>query len=60
MTDNEQLVWAIARWAEAAESKPEVPAYRDMCLRTVKALELELQTGRPHCACCLSPDTWHR
>jgi hypothetical protein len=35
-------------------------AYAEMCHRTAKALRLEIETGKAHCSCCLSPDNWHQ
>ena len=55
MTSKQQLEWAIQKWSEAAISGASNPAYAASCDRTVKALQLELETGVAHCNCHLQP-----
>jgi len=55
MTKIQQLEWAIERWAVAALQGAANHEYAAICDQTVKALQLELETGEAHCNCHLKP-----
>lgn len=60
---------AIAHWKQIAQAERDLHLvtggrfgrldYAEVCERTARALQMEIETGKPHCSCCLSPDNWH-
>jgi hypothetical protein len=57
MATKEELEKAIEDWKAAAEWGAE--GHKDACLRTVKALEIERDTGVAVCSCCFVPFAEH-
>ncbi len=50
-----QIRWAIAMWQKAWTFN-DTDAFVQTCHRTVRSLELELATGKPHCVLHLKPN----
>jgi len=48
----QQLKWAVNQWRKAADNDKWPPS-KETSLKAAKALELELETGQPHCVCHL-------
>lgn len=55
MENEEQIKWAIGMWRKASHDLTATAAYSDSCERAAQSLELELQTGTPHCMCHMRP-----
>lgn len=63
------VVVSIRHWRELAEEMTKMAIYEERmgrvgvgyrnkaatCEQTARALELEVETGKPHCVCCLKP-----
>lgn len=56
MTRENEIQIAIDGWNQAALEEIRFgPEHGILCRRVVKSLELEMETGKPHCSCHLMP-----